>query len=332
MRSRRHAFPDGGSSHRRSLSPGRTPRSQQRSPVHLSPHTNSIRRNSDAERTTEHRSSSVVNVDSLQYPSPALDRRTRRHKQAVREEEMARRQRNGEKPFYLTLDADGKLYGPGRPAWVAEIFKLASGLDPSCTHIARQTYEAVTTFKERLNERFEYSGARNADYLRAMMGKAVTRKRGEFFAAIDRKEAQPLHIDHEVWQRLVKLAGSRQRFEKSELGKRANASRKTLGRTGRCGVNGVRERLRELLKRSPDQEEIEIEMNRDKGFMGSKKKYIEDGGEFEETRRRNSDIHSLGSCGQSPMSGHSESEDDDRDPWNEEEILTRKVRCTGTIN
>jgi hypothetical protein len=76
------------------------------------------------------------------------------------------------------LDSDGKPYGVGKPAWVAEIGKLVIGLDPSCTDIRSQTYEAVTILKARLNENFEYSGTLNDDYLRSMMVKAVTKKRG----------------------------------------------------------------------------------------------------------------------------------------------------------
>lgn len=87
---------------------------------------------------------------------------------------------------------------------------------------------------------------------------------------------------------------------------------------------------REILKRSPDPEEIEIEMNRDKGFMGSKTKFIEDGGEFEETTGRNSKKHSPGSRSQSHMSGQSETEDDERNRWTEEELFMGKVRCAPT--
>jgi hypothetical protein len=92
-----------------------------------------------------------------------LDRRTRRQKQAKREENIARRQRDGQKPFYLTLDPEKKPYGLRKPPWVAKIGKLATALDPSCTHIARQTYDDVTTFKAKLDERFEYFGPLNED-------------------------------------------------------------------------------------------------------------------------------------------------------------------------
>ena len=207
-----------------------------------------------------------MSVERDFLPDQAVDRRTRRHRQAAQEKEITQRKRDGKKPFYLTLDAEGKPYGVGKPAWVAEIGKVAIGLDASCTNIRSQTYEAVTNFKARLNDNFEYSGTLNDDYLRSMMGKAVTKKRGELIALINKGGTQPLHIDHEVWERLVKLAASRQRQEKSEQGRYANACRRSFGRTGSRGINGVKERLREQLNRSPDPDEMEFELSRDKGY------------------------------------------------------------------
>lgn len=227
--------------------------------------------NPHSDAVTEQRSKHIVNVEDIPVLSTALSRRTRRHKQLAHEKEIAQRKRDGKKPFYLTVDSEGKPYGIGKPAWMAEIGKLATGLDLSCTHISKQTYEAVSTFKARLNERFEYSGPLNEDHMRSIMGKAVTRKRTELISLIQKGGSQPLHIDHEVWGRLVKLAASKQRKYKSEQGRYANACRRTYGRTGSRGINGIRERLREHLKRSPDPEEIEIEMKRDKGYGGYKK-------------------------------------------------------------
>lgn len=106
------------------------------------------------------------------------------------------------------------------------------------------------------------------------MGRMVTNKRSELYALIRSGGSQPLHIDREVWERLVNLESSKQRKDKSEQGRKANASRKTYGRTGRTGMNGVREKLREEFNRSPDPDEIEFEMNRDKGFGGYKRKKL----------------------------------------------------------
>ena len=258
----------------RSWSPERHQVRHRRSPSELnslSPYS-SRRPSSHRVALAEHKREDNVSVERDFLPDRAVDRRTRRHRQAAQEKEISQRKRDGKKPFYLTLDAEGKLYGVGKPAWVAEIGKLAIGLDASCTNIRSQTYEAVTTLKARLNDNFEYSRTLNDDYLRSMMGKAVTKKRGELIALINKGGTQPLHIDSEVWERLVKLAASRQQQEKSEQGRYANACRRSYGRTGSRGINGVRERLREQFNRSPDPEEMEFELSRDKGYGGYKKK------------------------------------------------------------
>ena len=204
--------------------------------------------------------------------SPAFERRQRRYRQAAREADSAKREKDGKKPFYLTLDKDGIPYGTGKPAWMAEINKLAMGLDPSCTHIKKQTYEDVSIFKDRLNQNFEYFGELNEEHLRGLMGKAVTKKRVELITLIKKGGSQPKHIDAEVWERLQKLAASKQWQEKSQQGRYANACRKTINRTGNRGVNGVRENLREILGRSPDPDEVYTEAHRDKGSRMKKEK------------------------------------------------------------
>jgi len=98
----------------------------------------------------------------------------------------------------------------GKPAWIAEINKLAKGLDPSCTQVRKQTYEDVQTFKERLNKLFEYSRKLDEDHLRGLMGKAVTKKRTKWISYIKNDGKRPLDIDEEVWLRLEKLAYSKQ--------------------------------------------------------------------------------------------------------------------------
>ena len=175
----------------------------------------------------------------------------------------------------MTLDPEGKPYGRGKPAWIAEINKLAKGLDPSCLHIRKQTFEDVKTFRERLDDNFEYGGVLNEDYLRSLMGKAVTKKRAELINLIKNggeDVKQPVHVDFEVWRRLLKLAFSKQREERSEQGRRANCCRITIGRTGRRGIDGVREKLHSFLGRSPDPSEVEEEMQRDKGYGGHNRK------------------------------------------------------------
>ena len=221
---------------------------------------------------TERGSRPCVKLEQIAEASPAFERRHRRYRQAAREANSTRREKDGKKPFYITLDKDGIPYGTGKPAWMAEINKLAMGLDPSCIHIKKQTYEDVSIFKERLNKSFEYSGELNEEHLRGLMGKAVTKKRTELITLIKRGGNQPMHIDAEVWERFQKLAASKQWEDKSQQGRYANACRKTINRTGNRGVNGVRENLREILGRSPDPDEVYTEAHRDKGCRGKKEK------------------------------------------------------------
>ena len=245
-----------------------------RTSLSRSPPNRSGRHHSDDVRARGSRAS--VKLEDIPVASPAFERRQRRYKQAAREAESARREKDGKKPFYITLDKDGIPYGTGKPAWMAEINKLAMGLDPSCTHIKKQTYEDVSIFKERLNKSFEYSGELNEEHLRGLMGKAVTKKRVELISLIKRGGIQPMHIDAEVWERLQKLAASKQWEDKSQQGRYANACRKTINRTGNRGVNGVRENLRQILGRSPDPDEVYTEAHRDKGSRVKKEK--KDGG------------------------------------------------------
>lgn len=122
----------------RSSEEGRTPTDRRRS---FSPHyaisprrmsTNACNAGVSGKRTP-----TSMKDEALRGTSPAQGRRERRQKQSFREEEMGRREKDGKKPFYLMVDGQGVPYGPGRPAWVAEINKLVKWLDPSCTHIRK---------------------------------------------------------------------------------------------------------------------------------------------------------------------------------------------------
>lgn len=224
----------------------------------------------------------VVKLENAIAPSPAFERRRRRYKQAAREADASKRAKDGKKPFYITLDREGIPYGSGKPAWSQEINKLASGLDPSCTDVRKQTYEDVRIFKERLSQSFDYSGELNEGYLRSLMGKAVGRRRTGLIKKIRNGECQPIHIDSAVWKRLQKLASSKQWEDKSEQGKYANSMRKTINRTGNRGMNGVRENLREELGRSPDPDEVYVEAHRPKGPVAVKSKQETNNPQWEE--------------------------------------------------
>ena len=210
--------------------------------------------------------------------SPAVERRMRRQKQAMRESEILERQGNGKKAFNLTLENDGIPYGPGKKAWISEINKLAAGLDPSCLHIRKQSYEDMCIVKDRLNHNFEYSGVLNEDHIRALLGKAVTRRRTELISFINNDGEKPKHlqnIDDEIWDRLKKIANSRQRESRTEHGRYANTCRQTVGRTGPVGVEGVRQKLLEHSGKSPDPDEVAEEMTRDKGYSRLPEKEVE---------------------------------------------------------
>ena len=56
--------------------------------------------------------------------------------------------------------------------------------------------------------------------------------------------------------------------------KYANACRRSKGRTGPLGAVGIRERLRQQLGRSPDLDELDDEMRRDKRYPGRSRRKI----------------------------------------------------------
>ena len=130
--------------------------------------------------------------------------------------------------------------------------------------------------QKRLNEKFDYSDNLNEDHLRGLMGKAVTRRRTELIALIRKDGERPQNVGVEVWERLQLLADSKQREEKTEQGRYANACRKTLGRAGSLGENGIRLRLREAFGRSPDPDEVLQEMQRYKGLRRKEDRYGDD--------------------------------------------------------
>ena len=75
-----------------------------------------------------------------------------------------------------------------------------------------------------------------------------------------------MNFDEEIWDRLEKLASSKQREDRIQHGQYANGCRRTMGRTGLLGMEGVRRKLSDWYGRSSDPEEIAHEMERDKGY------------------------------------------------------------------
>ena len=223
----------------------------------------------------------------------------------------------GKKPFYLTVDCEGKPHGTGRPAWVAEINKLVAGLDPSCTDIRKQAYGDICIFKDRLNEHFEYSRDPSEHHMRALMGKAVTRRRTDLIALIKSGGEHPTNVNEEVWKRLENLATSEQREKKSEQGRYANACRRTEARTSALGEDGTRQCLRKQLGRSLDPDEVADEMQRHKGFGKSKSRssgaYLKRGLEHVDNVYKKDAIKFL-----SPSSGVERLHSDEEEGRNEE--------------
>lgn len=225
-------------------------------------------------------------IEDVVTSSASVDRRTRRQKQSARECQRLQRETEGKKPFYLTVDIEGRPYGPGRQAWIADINKLAAGLDPSCTDIRKQAHGDICIFKDRLNEHFEYSADVSEHYLRGFIGKAVTRRRTDLIAFINKNGSRPANFDENIWKRLEMLATSEQREKRTKHGRYANACRRTLGRTGALGEEGIRERLHQLLGRSPDPDEVNQEMQRDKGYGKLK---VKTAGEWKKQDHKHSD-------------------------------------------
>ena len=288
-RSRDSPSSDSRYQYRRSASPQHRRGTRRRSPSSrrsTSPSTSLLRTNAQVGSAYSNRLQNC-RIEDVVTSSASVDRRTRRHKQSARECQRLHRETEGKKPFYLTVDIEGRPYGPGRPAWIADINKLAAGLDPSCTDIRKQAHGDICIFKDRLNEHFEYSADVSEHYLRGFIGKAVTRRRTDLIAFINRNGSRPANFDEDIWKRLEMLATSQQREKRTEHGRYANACRRTLGRTGALGEDGIRERLRQLLGRSPDPDEVNQEMQRDKGYG---KLNVKTSREWENRDHKHSDV------------------------------------------
>lgn len=113
--------------------------------------------------------------------------------------------------------------------------------------------------------------------------------------------------------------------DKSNQGKYAASMRQTIGRTGSRGENGVRELLRERFNRSPDPDEMEYELTRDKGY-GGYKKWRSIVKQEKETQKLESEENSLESHSDTNSSERSESECGDDVAGDQTNRATNKVR------
>jgi hypothetical protein len=208
----------------------------------------------------------------VEAPTESMLRRDRKRKQVSREAEVERREKMGRKPHFLSVDDRGRPYGLGAKSWRAELNKLCCALDPSVMDVRNQPHKPMMTLKKRLASKFEYSADIDDDWLRGEIGRGVSTRRFLLMEMIRNGEEVPPGFDKDIWYKLERISADPKYKEKSQAMRHANSCRRTLGRTGPKGEMGIVEDLREQLGRSPDPDEIEDEMKRDKGYGGSSNK------------------------------------------------------------
>ena len=196
----------------------------------------------------------------------SLERRERRGRKSYRELMAEIRDSSGRKRHFVHVSAEGKPYGPGISVWNDTLGKVVRGLDPSYIDIRQQPYHLMETLMKRMSEDFEYSENINPSWLRTRVGNALSSYRHEIMKVIDAGEERPTWVKNEIWEKLVRFQRSEEHKQKSLQMRYANSCRKRKGRTRPIGVVGIVERLREKLRRTPDDVEVETEMLRDKGY------------------------------------------------------------------
>ena len=193
-------------------------------------------------------------------------RNDRRARLNQRRDSATRREEDGKKPFFLHANEEGRPYGYGIGAWNDALGKVVRGLDPSYIDIRHLPHYLMETLIQRLNDDFDFSHTMNPTWLRARIGGALSSYRHSLIKIIECEGPRPQWVSEVVWERLVKMHGTEKYKEKSEQMKYANACRRTKGRTGPIGIAGVEERLRQKLGRTPDPDELQAEVTRDKGY------------------------------------------------------------------
>ena len=193
-------------------------------------------------------------------------RKERRDKQKHRERQMCHREKQGQKAYYLHVNHNGKPYGDGVTAWKSDLNKLARGLDPTVMDVREQPLIEMATLRRRLRQNFEYSQPVDPILIRQLVGRAITQWRNSLWKKMDAGKDCPKGFDSEVWEKLEKTRSCPSHTEKSERMKHANSYRITVGRTGPCGEEGMRDRLRSQKGVSPNYDEVFTEMHRDKGY------------------------------------------------------------------
>lgn len=103
--------------------------------------------------------------------------------------------------------------------------------------------------------------------VKEVIARGVTLRRGELWKKIRNGEPKPNGLSDRTWRTLGRQLDNPASIRKSENCRKANASRVNFGRTGPSDEVGMRQRMKRILRRSPDPEEIRLEMARDKGHI-----------------------------------------------------------------
>ena len=201
-----------------------------------------------------------------------MKRRERRQRQNAREMERRKREKQGLRGHYISMNGMEIPSGFGVGAWQQELNKLCTALDPSILDIHHQSEEAMSTLRRRLKDNFEYSAPVDRAYIRQLAGKSVTQRRAKLLLSLKCGGKCSAGFDEDIWRRLDRISKDPHREELSQRMKYANACRINKGRTGPKGEEGVREDLYQRLGREPDPDELEYELRRNKGYDNYLKK------------------------------------------------------------
>ena len=203
-------------------------------------------------------------LNPLTLRKESADRKDRRDREKIRDDVAAKRVKDGKKEYLVHVNQEGRCYGLGVGTWLQTLGKLVRRLDPSYIDIRHQPFHLMETMIARLNDDFDYSDTVNSAWLRGRIGGALSLYRHDLMKIIEAHGDRPVWVSEEIWSKLVAMAGSEKYKKKSEQMKRANACRKSKGRTGPIGIAGITERLQIRLGRTPDPEEVQEEAQRDK--------------------------------------------------------------------
>ena len=213
-------------------------------------------------------------LDSDTVRSESEGRAARKRRAVEREVALRKRQAEGKKPYYIMVSPSKTPYRDGMSAWKMELNKLCRALDPTIRDIRQQPHQKIQLLKKRLTDNFDYSGIISDQFILPLIGRRLSTTRNQIINEIKSQRACPPGVKLEHWEKLKRYSESESYHRKSEAMKRANACRHTLRRTGPGGEIGVRESLKVRLRRSPDPDEVRLEMSREKGYGGRKKQKL----------------------------------------------------------